>query len=112
VRVVRGSVLDVALDLRAGSPTYGKYFSIVLSEDNHLSLYIPKGFAHGFSVLSEKAVFQYKCDEFYHKESEGGIAWDDSQLSIDWQIPSEVVQLSDKDRQLPELKNFQTPFIL
>jgi dTDP-4-dehydrorhamnose 3,5-epimerase len=106
VRVVEGRVLDVAVDLRKDSPTFGKHFSIELSGENHLQVYIPKGFAHGFSVLSESAVFQYKCDEYYAPESEAAIAWDDQDLNIDWKVPSEDVVLSAKDRNHPTLKDF------
>jgi dTDP-4-dehydrorhamnose 3,5-epimerase len=106
VRVVEGRVLDVAVDLRADSPTFGKYFSIELSGENHLQVYIPKGFAHGFSVLSESAVFQYKCDEYYAPGSEAAIAWDDQDLNIDWKVPAEDVVLSAKDRNHPAFKEF------
>ena len=91
VRVVRGRVLDVAVDLRPDSPTYGRHHAVELSEENHLQMFIPKGFAHGFSVLSEDAVLQYKCDEYYTPESEWGIAWNDPDLNIDWGIPSDKV---------------------
>lgn len=104
VRVLEGSVLDVAVDLRPESATYGQWFSITLSAENHLQLYIPRGFAHGFSVLSPTAVFAYKCDNGYHKASEGGIRYDDPVLNIDWKIPAEHVSLSDKDLLLPLLK--------
>lgn len=104
VRVVSGRVLDVAVDLRADSPTYGKHYAIELSGDNHLQMFMPKGFAHGFAVLSEEAVFQYKCDEYYAPESEGGVAWDDPELAIDWRIPREDVRLSEKDRLNLKLK--------
>ena len=106
VRVVEGRVLDVAVDLRADSPTFGKYFSIELSGENHLQVYIPKGFAHGFSVLSESAVFQYKCDEYYAPGSEAAITWDDQDLNIDWKVPAEDVVLSAKDRNHPAFKEF------
>lgn len=98
VSCVRGRVLDVAVDLRPGSPTYGKHFSIELSGDNHLQFFIPKGFAHGFSVLSEEAVFQYRCDEYYHPEAEDGIQAMDPVLGIDWRIPAEKVIMSEKDK--------------
>lgn len=98
VRVVSGKVLDVAVDLRKGSPTFGKHFSVELSGENHLQLFIPKGFAHGYCVLSEEAVFQYKCDEFYHQESEGGVMWNDPDLAIEWPLAESEVKLSDKDR--------------
>jgi len=98
VRCVRGAVLDVAVDLRDGSPTFGKSVSVVLSEDNHRQFFIPKGFAHGFSVLSETAVFQYKCDEFYHPEAEDGINPLSPEYDIDWQIPQDRMILSEKDK--------------
>lgn len=107
VRVVKGKVLDVAVDLRPGSPTFGKYVSVELSEDNHLQFFIPRGFAHGFSVLSDEVVFQYKCDNFYCPESEGAIAWDDPDLGIDWKIPADRIILSDKDRKHPRLKDYE-----
>lgn len=107
VRVVKGKVLDVAVDLRPGSPTFGKYVSVELSEDNHLQFFIPRGFAHGFSVLSDEVVFQYKCDNFYYPESEGAIAWDDPDLGIDWKIPADRIILSDKDRKHPRLKDYE-----
>ena len=103
VRVVSGKVLDVAVDLRKGSPTYGHGFSAELSEENHRMLFIPRGFAHGFSVLSEYAVFQYKCDNFYCPEAEAGVAWDDPAIGIDWRIPAGKVILSEKDRKHPKL---------
>jgi dTDP-4-dehydrorhamnose 3,5-epimerase len=108
VRVVRGRVLDVAVDLREGSPTYGKHYAIELSGDNHLQMFIPKGFAHGFAVLSDDAVFQYKCDEYYAPESEGAVAWDDPDLAIDWMLPKEDIRLSDKDKSNPNLKNHKS----
>ena len=106
VRVVKGKVLDVAVDLRKDSPTFGKYIAVELSDENHRQVFIPKGFAHGFSVLSEEAVFQYKCDEYYAPESEAAIAWDDQDLNIDWKVPAEAVLLSAKDRNHPTLKEF------
>ena len=96
VRVVKGRVLDVAVDIRHGSPTFGKHVKVELTENNHLQFFIPKGFAHGFAVLSETAVFQYKCDNFYAPQSEGAIAWDDPDLAIDWQIPQDKIILSKK----------------
>lgn len=111
VRCVRGAVLDVAVDLRKGSPTYGRHVSVELTEENHLQLFIPKGFAHGFAVLSETAVFQYKCDEFYHPEADGGISILDSSLGIEWRIPVEHAVLSEKDTRHPLLKNFDSPFV-
>jgi dTDP-4-dehydrorhamnose 3,5-epimerase len=107
VRVVSGRVLDVAVDLRQGSETYGKHFSIELSGDNHLQMFIPKGFAHGFAVLSEEAVFQYKCDEYYAPESEGSIAWNDPDLAIDWHISQDDVRVSDKDRRSPGFNDYK-----
>ena len=103
VRVVSGRVLDVAVDMRPGSPTFGRHVSVELTGENHRMFFIPRGFAHGFSVLSEEAVFQYKCDNYYCPESEGGIAWDDPSLGIDWQLPAEAVKLSDKDRRNPKI---------
>lgn len=98
VRCIKGAVLDVAVDLRKGSPTFGKHVAVELTEDNHRQLFVPRGFAHGFAVLSEEAVFQYKCDNFYNKESEGAIAWNDPELAIDWRIPAEKALLSGKDK--------------
>ena len=98
VRCIKGRVLDVAVDIRKGSPTFGKYVAVELTEDNHRQFFVPRGFAHGFAVLSEEAVFQYKCDNFYNKESEGSVAWNDPQLGIDWRIPAEKVLLSEKDK--------------
>ena len=112
VRCVKGSVLDVAVDIRKDSPTYGQHVAVELTEENHRQIFIPKGFAHGFAVLSETAVFQYKCDEFYHPESEGGISILDETLNIDWRIPTEKAILSEKDTKHPLLKDFDTPFIL
>ena len=103
VRVVRGSVLDVAVDLRAGSPTYGKWHAEELTEENHRMMFIPRGFAHGFSVLSREVVFQYKCDNLYCPSAEGAIAWNDPALAIDWRIPRESVILSEKDKHHPFL---------
>ena len=105
VRVVEGSVLDVAVDLRPGSPTYGKHFSVELTAENHRQFFIPRGFAHGFSVLSQVAVFQYKCDNLYCPESEGAIIWNDPDLAIDWRIPSSDIILSEKDTHHPRLKD-------
>lgn len=110
VRVVEGRVLDVAVDIREGSPTYGKHTAVELSAENKRQFFIPKGFAHGFAVLSETAVFQYKCDEYYHPESEGAIAWDDPTLAIDWMIFKDQALLSEKDRHHPLFKDFVTPF--
>ena len=111
VRCVKGKVLDVAVDIRKGSPTYGKHVAVELTEDNHRQFFIPKGFAHGFAVLSETAVFQYKCDEFYHPEADGGISILDGSLGIDWRIPTEHAILSEKDTKHPLLKDFESPFI-
>ena len=110
VRCVRGKVLDVAVDIRKSSPTFGKYIAVELTEDNHRQLFIPHGFAHGFVVLSEEAIFQYKCDNFYHKESEGAIAWNDPEINIDWSIPFDDVMLSDKDKVNPLLKDAEWLF--
>ena len=103
VRVVKGAVLDVAVDIREGSPTYGKHVAVELTESNHRQLFLPRGMAHGFSVLSEEAIFQYKCDNFYCPSSEGAIAWDDPDLGIDWRIPADQVILSAKDSRHPRL---------
>lgn len=110
VRVVEGCVLDVAVDIRRGSHTYGRYVAAELSADNHRQFFLPRGMAHGFAVLSDTAVFQYKCDNLYHPESEGAIAWDDPTLAIDWHIPADKVILSDKDSHHPLFNDFITPF--
>lgn len=110
VRCVKGRVLDVAVDIRKGSPTYGKHVAVELSEENHRQLFIPRGFAHGFSVLSETAVFQYKCDNFYAPQAEGGISIKDESLGIDWKIPAEKAILSEKDTKHGLLKDFDSPF--
>ncbi len=110
VRCVKGAVLDVAVDIRKGSPTYGKHVAVELTEDNHHQLFIPHGFAHGFAVLSETAVFQYKCDNFYHPEADGGISILDGSIGIDWRIPVDKAILSDKDTKHPLLKDFDSPF--
>ena len=110
VRCVKGAVLDVAVDIRKGSPTYGQHVAVELTEENHRQFLISKGFAHGFAVLSETAVFQYKCDEFYHPEADGGISILDDSLGIDWRIPTEEAILSEKDTKHPLLKDFDTPF--
>ena len=104
--MVSGVVLDVAVDLRPGSRTFGKHVSVVLSGENKRMFFIPRGFAHGFSVLSEEVVFQYKCDNLYCPEAEGAIAWDDPDLGIDWQVPPEAAIMSDKDRNHPSFKQF------
>jgi len=110
VRVLTGKVLDVAVDIRKGSPTYGKSVAVELSGENKLMFFIPRGFAHGFVVLSQEVVFQYKCDEFYHPESEGGIAFDDPDLAIDWRIPTADLILSEKDKHHPLLRDIDSPF--
>lgn len=110
VRVVKGCVLDVAVDLRKGSPTYGQSVSVELSGENHRQFFIPQGFAHGFAVLSDMALFQYKCDNFYAPTHEGALAWDDPTLNIDWRIPAKDVILSEKDKKHPHFKDFDSPF--
>ena len=110
VRCVRGVVLDVAVDIRRGSPTYGQHVAVELTEDNHRQFFIPQGFAHGFAVLSEVAVFQYKCDNFYHPEADGGVSILDASLGIDWRIPTDRAILSDKDTKHPLLRDFDSPF--
>ena len=105
VRVVKGRVLDVAVDIRKGSPTFGKYVAVELSEENKLQFFLPKGFAHGFAVLSEEAIFQYKCDEYYAPDYEGAICYDDPDLGIDWKLPLEDVILSEKDKKHPRLRD-------
>lgn len=111
VRVAVGSVLDVAVDIRRGSPAYGKYVAVELSADNHRALLLPRGMAHGFAVLSDDVIFQYKCDNFYAPASEGAIAWNDPDLAIDWGLDAASVILSDKDRHHPLLKDFESPFV-
>ncbi len=110
VRCVKGAVLDVAVDIRKGSPTFGQHVAVELTEDNHRQFFIPRGFAHGFAVLSETAVFQYKCDEFYHPEADGGICIKDESLGIDWKIPVEKAILSEKDMKHPCLKDAELFF--
>ena len=110
VRCVMGRVMDYAVDIRKGSPTYGKWVGCELSAENHRQMFVPKGFAHGFCVLSEKALFQYKCDEFYHPEAEAAIVWNDQTVGIVWPIPEEDIVLSEKDKNHPELKAFLSPF--
>lgn len=110
VRCVKGAVLDVAVDIRKNSPTFGKHVAVELTENNHLALFVPRGFAHGFSVLSDIAVFQYKCDNFYHPEAEGGISIFDTSLSINWKVAFEDAILSEKDKHHPMLAGFDTPF--
>lgn len=110
VRCVKGRVLDVAVDIRKGSPTYGQHVAVELTEANHRQFFVPRGFAHGFAVLSETAVFQYKCDNFYAPEADGGISIKDESLGIDWLIPTENAILSNKDIKHPCLKDFDSPF--
>lgn len=103
VRVIKGAVLDVAVDIRKGSPTFGQHVAVELTEENHLQFFIPRGFAHGFSVLTDEVIFQYKCDNFYAPQNEGAIAWNDPALNIDWKIPAGKVILSEKDKYHPLL---------
>lgn len=110
VRCVKGAVLDVAVDIRKGSPTYGQHVAVELTEENHRQFFVPRGFAHGFAVLSKTAIFQYKCDNFYHPEADGGISILDDSLGIDWRIPTDHAILSEKDTKHPLLKNFDSPF--
>ena len=110
VRCVKGRVLDVAVDIRKGSPTYGLHVAVELSEDNHRQFFVPRGFAHGFAVLSETAVFQYKCDNFYAPHADVGISILDESLGIDWQIPTDKALLSEKDMKHALLKDFDSPF--
>lgn len=110
VRCVRGKVLDVAVDIRKGSPTYGQHVAVELSEDNHRQFFVPRGFAHGFAVLSDTAVFQYKCDNFYAPQADGGISIKDESLGIDWKIPTDMEILSEKDTLHSCLKDFDSPF--
>lgn len=110
VRCVRGRVLDVAVDIRKGSPTYGQHVAVELSEENHLQFFVPRGFAHGFAVLSDTAVFQYKCDNYYAPQADGGISIADASLGIDWQIDPARAILSEKDTNHPLLKDFDSPF--
>ena len=110
VRVIKGAVLDVAVDLRKNSPTYGKHVAIELTGENHRQLFIPRGFAHGFAVLSDEVLFQYKCDNYYAPQSEGGILWNDPSLQIDWRIPADKVILSEKDTKHPLLKDYISDF--
>ena len=108
--VIKGAVLDVAVDVRRGSPTFGKHVAVELTEDNHRQFFIPRGFAHGFSVLTPEVIFQYKCDNFYAPQSEGALAWDDPDLGIDWRIPSDKIILSEKDKHHPRLKDAEWLF--
>lgn len=110
VRVVRGAVLDVAVDIRKGSPTFGQHVAVELTEENHLQFFVPRGFAHGFAVLSDEAIFQYKCDNYYAPQSEGAIAWDDPDLGIDWKVPTSDRILSEKDAHHPLLKDAELVF--
>ncbi len=110
VRVIEGTVLDVAVDIRRGSPTFGKHVAVELTAENHRQLFVPRGFAHGFSVLTPHAVVQYKCDCFYHSEAEGAVAWDDPALGIDWRIPAAEAVLSEKDAKHPRLAEIESPF--
>jgi dTDP-4-dehydrorhamnose 3,5-epimerase len=110
VRVLRGEVLDVAVDIRQSSPTYGQYYSVVLSEMSRTQLFIPRGFAHGFLVLSEQADFFYKCDNFYNKSADGGIIYNDAELNINWQMPDTDLIISAKDKQLPNLHSLKNIF--
>ena len=110
VRCVKGVVLDVAVDIRKGSPTYGQHVAVELTEDNHRQFFVPRGFAHGFAVLSETAVFQYKCDNFYAPQADGGISILDDSLGIDWKIPTDKTLLSEKDTKHALLKDFDSPF--
>lgn len=110
VRCTKGRVLDVAVDIRKGSSTFGQHVAVELSEDNHLQVFIPRGFAHGFAVLSDTAVIQYKCDNFYAPHADGGISIQDETLEIDWQIPITEAILSEKDLKHPLLKDFDSPF--
>lgn len=110
VRCVKGAVLDVAVDIRKGSPTYGQHVAVELTEDNHRQFFIPRGFAHGFAVLSKEAIFQYKCDNFYAPQADGGISILDDSLGIDWRIPTAEAILSEKDTKHPLLKDFDSPF--
>lgn len=111
VRCVKGSVLDVAVDIRKGSPTYGHHVAVEMTEDNHIQFFIPHGFAHGFAVLSESAIFQYKCDNYYHPESEGGISLFDQDLGIDWRVDLNKAIISEKDRGHATLADFDSPFL-
>lgn len=110
VRCVKGAVVDVAVDIRKGSSTYGQHVAVELTEDNHRQFFVPRGFAHGFAVLSETAIFQYKCDEFYHPEADGGLNILDDSLGIDWRIPADKATLSEKDTKHAMLNDFDSPF--
>ncbi|PTX60449.1 dTDP-4-dehydrorhamnose 3,5-epimerase [Kordia periserrulae] len=104
VRVIRGEVLDVAVDIRPDSETFGQHFSIILNAENNKQLFVPRGFAHGFAVLEDNTIFAYKCDNFYHKEAESGIIYNDPDIAIDWMLDDDEIMLSDKDKLLPNLK--------
>lgn len=110
VRVIKGAVLDVAVDIRMGSPTFGQHIAVELTEENHCQFFIPRGFAHGFSVLSEEVIFQYKCDNYYAPQCEGALAWNDPELAIDWKIPFEKMIISEKDKHHPMLKDSELQF--
>lgn len=110
VRCVKGAVLDVAVDIRKGSPTYGQHVAVELTENNHRQFFVPRGFAHGFAVLSETAIFQYKCDNFYAPQADGGISIKDESFGIDWKIPTDKALLSEKDTLHECLKDFDSPF--
>lgn len=110
VRVIHGAVLDVAVDIRIGSPTFGQHVAVELTAENKRQLFIPRGFAHGFAVLSPEAIFQYKCDNYYAPQAEGAIAWDDPQLGIDWRIDADRIRLSDKDKRNLPLRQIVSPF--
>jgi dTDP-4-dehydrorhamnose 3,5-epimerase len=112
VRCVKGKVLDVAVDIRKGSPTFGQHVAVLLTEDNHRQFFVPRGFAHGFAVLSDTAIFQYKCDNFYAPQADGGISIKDESLGIDWQIPTDNALLSEKDMNHALLKDFDSPFTI
>lgn len=109
---MKGAVLDVAVDIRKGSPTYGQHVAVELTEENHRQFFVPRGFAYGFAVLSETAIFQYKCDEFYHPEADGGISIVDDSLGIDWKIDADKALLSEKDTKHTLLKDFDSPFTI
>lgn len=111
LRVVQGTIIDVAVDIRKGSPTYGKHVAVELSDENFKQLLIPAGFAHGFSVLSETAIVQYKCTDYYHPETEGGILFNDADIDVDWQIPLDEAVLSEKDLKHPSFAEFNSPFV-
>jgi dTDP-4-dehydrorhamnose 3,5-epimerase len=111
IQVLKGKVLDVVVDLRQGSPTFGEHLALELSDENHRQFFVPRGFAHGFSVLSEDVIFSYKCDNYYNKESERGINFNDSSLNIDWQIPESEIIVSPKDQALPSLDEAEKNFV-